>query len=35
MDFQLAKKLKVNKKLKIGVGVPSYVSPEMIKGSYD
>ena len=35
MDFSLARKLRMGKKLKVGVGVPTYVSPEMIKGRYD
>lgn len=35
MDFSLAKKVGIGKKMKVGVGVPSYVSPEMIKSRYD
>ena len=35
MEFQLAKKIKKGKKLKDAVGVPYYISPEMIKEEYD
>lgn len=35
MDFSLATRLKKGKSLKEGIGVPYYLSPEMIKGNYD
>lgn len=35
MDFTYATYLKKGKKLKDGIGVPYYLSPEMIKGNYD
>lgn len=34
MDFSLAKKIKKSQKLSEGVGIPYYVSPEMIKNKY-
>lgn len=35
MDFTYAIKLNKGRYLKEGIGVPYYVSPEMIKGNYD